>query len=820
MRRPRGERRLRAWCTALTFAALSLLAWIPDATAAQQLEQREVERLLSEGDRALESARAQFEKDNDKAAQRRLEEAEEAYGKILEGDPTQRSAAVGMGAVYFLSKRYSLAIDLLEPLAARWPDDVDMAYQLGMNLYREGRQDQALPLLSRAAQEDRHFDAMWVLALHHYRRAEWESGLPFAEHYTQVRPEDDRALGLLGTYYLKVERFDDAVRALDRFVEAHPDNVAALINRANALFRAGQVDEAATAYEQLLDRYPDRLRLAYNLAAIRMRQGQCGDALPLLDRFLERQPEHATATYFRADCHLRTGEVKRARSGFERVLTLSPNNPWAHHGLSRIAEGTGQRAEALESARRALELASEQWEIVSWLGTLVRRSGDASGALVLHDQAVALAPEEAEVHVERGRDLWALERLGDAEDAFTTAISRDPARDDARLGLAAVLTALGVRDRLSGDLGGGRTRLRQAVTTKADYEPATVNLALLEVEAGDAAAAKAVLDAVKGDAGPDVDVARAVAALAGGRKGEAHDAAERAIRNKASLTALALQVRGQLAAERGDWRVAADSFESAYDATPSPPLRVARAAAWLEVGLDQLSRGNPGAAATALRSAGRDREVLAAPDRVHLDFATAAANLAAAPGPKSVREMETLLRSSALAARSLGPLRDLGTVYLAWAELRQGRGDAALKALGKVKDRSAYGDAIGQIEVAARDAEARRVYAAGAPKKAAAIWSALRAGAGDATIQHNLAAARFLSGEDAAAAETWEAQTGGAGPAQATFNLAVAMDRAGRYERAWQLFRAYAATGGPGSDKARSRAEAKAAVFGYSGGTP
>ncbi|MEZ4265019.1 MAG: tetratricopeptide repeat protein [Myxococcota bacterium] len=786
----------------------------------QQLDTREIERLLGEGDRALESARAQLEKDNDKSAQRRLKEAEEAYGQILEADPTQRSAAVGMGAVYFLSKRFSQGIDLLEPLAARWPDDVDLAYQLGMNLYREGRQDQALPLLTQAAAEDRHFDAMWVLALHHYRRAEWESGLGFAEHYTRVRPDDDRALGLLGTYYLKVERFDDAVRVLDRFVEAHPDNVAAMINRANALFRAGRVDEAATAYEQLLDRYPDRLRLAYNLAAIRMRQGQCGDALPLLDRFLERQPDHATATYFRADCHLRMGEVKRARSGFERVLVLSPNNAWAYHGLSRIAEGTGQRAEAMESALKALELGPEQWEIVSWVGTLLRRSGQAKEALARHDKAAELAPTEAEVHVERGRDLWVLQRLEDAEDAFTTAISRDPEHADARLGLAAVLTALGVRSRAAGDLGDGRQHLRHALAVKPDYEPATVNLALLEVEAGDHGAATAVLGAVKTAAGADLDAARAVVAWAAGRKGEAHDAAERAIKKKGSLTALALQVRGQAAVERAEWRVAADSFESAYEAAPSPPLRTARAAAWLQVGLDQLSRGNPGAAVTALRSAGRDRETLANADRVNLDFGMAAANIAAGPNQKSVREMEALLKTSAFSPRSMAPVRDLGAVYVAWAELRQGRGEAALKALGRVKDRSAYGEAIGQIEVAARDAEARRVFAAGAPKKAATIWAGLRASASDPTIQHNLAAARFLTGDAEAATATWESQHAAGLPAQAAFNLAVALDRAGRYERAWELFRAYSKSGGPGADRARNRADAKAAVFGYSGGTP
>ncbi|TNF23519.1 MAG: tetratricopeptide repeat protein, partial [Deltaproteobacteria bacterium] len=416
----------------------------PPAFAAQTLSPREIQRLLRVARDDLESARALLAQDNKRGAKERLDEAEAAYEKLLEANPLEKEAAVGLSSVLFLTRRYEDGIRLLEPFYQAHEDDHDIAHQLGMHMYRAGHQASAVPLLEQVAADPGRFDASWLLAVHFYHDAQWARGLPHAERYVAARPDDIRAYGVLGTYYLKTERYADAVNALDGYLQAFPDNVAARINRANALFRMGRLDRAAVEYEALVAKHPDRMRLVYNLAAVRIQQGRCEDALPLLERFIAREDKDGSARYFRADCLLRLGRLEAAQEAFEGAREGAENNPWIYHGLSRIALQAGRLDEAVAQARRAAEIAPAEVEILAWLGTVLRKSGNPSEALTWHDKALSLDAGQAALHVERGRDLWLLGRLDDALGAFTQAHTSDPELATATAGIAAVRTARGI----------------------------------------------------------------------------------------------------------------------------------------------------------------------------------------------------------------------------------------------------------------------------------------------------------------------------------------------------------------------------------------
>ncbi|MGM0574481.1 MAG: tetratricopeptide repeat protein [Myxococcota bacterium] len=795
--------------------ALAVLLAAPAPRAAQDLPPREVERLLRQGSRALESARNQLRREERDVARRRIEEAGEAYGRILDADPTHPEAAVGMGAVYYLTQRHAEAIDLLRPVAARHPDDVDLAHQLGLNLYREGRTDEAMPLLTRAAEDGDRPDAMWLLAVHHYRAADWEQGLGYLEHYTEARPADARALGLLGTYYLKLGRYDDAVEALDRFLVTAPDNVSARINRANALLRAGRTDDAGEAYEALVREHPERLRLLYNLAAVRIRQDRCADALPLLERFLAEEPGHATALYFEADCLLRTGRLEEARETFRRVVERSPNNPWAHHGLSRIAERTDRPGDAFHRARQAVDLAPDEWELASRYGTLLRRGGRPAEALEWHDRAAGQAPERPGIAVERGRDLWALGRMEDAGGAFARAVGLAPDHAVARESLAAVRTTLGVSARRAGRLGAARDHLEAALEARPGYGPAVANLALLELEAGQRDAALEALAHAPEDAGPDVDAVRAAVLADAGRVDEARDAVDRALAGETALRPLALRVHARLAARRGDWSAAAEAFEEAAGDAPSESLRSARALARLHVGFDHLAAGRDARALDALEEVAADRDLLATDDRRRLDLARAAAAVGAHPTEARLRALEDLLEDRRVRTAAGRGAVDAARLRLARGLLRLDRHEEALAALDTVRAGSRADAAARALERAARDRRARDLFAAGKPDEAARIWRSLQQGHEDPRIAHDLAAADFAGGRTSEAARTWQRQVEEEGTAEAWFNLALVMDRRAEYRRAWELMRGYLDRGGVAAERARRRVEDKEAVFGF-----
>ena len=811
--------RVAASALRIAVIALALIVGAAPAFAGQALSTREVQRLLAEAQSDLDSARALLARGEQRGARTRLGEAEVAYRKILDASPEEKDAAVGLSSVLFLTRRYEDGIRLMAPLYEAHKADHDIAHQLGLHLYRAGHQDSALPLLEEVAKDPGRFDASWLLAVHFYHQAAWERGLPFAERYVAERPDDARALGVLGTYYLKTERYADAVTALDRYIAVAPDNLAARINRANALFRLGQFDRAASEYETLVAAHPDRSRLLYNLAAVRIRQGRCQDALPLLDRFIAKEDKDGSARYFRADCLLRLGRLDDAKGAFEDARAGAENNPWIYHGLSRIALAAGRLEEAVTQATKAAELAPTDVDIVAWLGTVLRKAGHPDQAVGWHDKAIALASDRAPLHVERGRDLWLLNQLDEALDAFTRARTLDATLGAAADGIATVQTARGGSARTAGDLDGAEADLRAAVAIAPGYAPARVNLALLLVQGERVDEAAQLLAATpETDPGPDHAAVLALVRLRLGDTAGATTALQQATAGKTKLTPVTNEVNGYVAAQHGDWEGAARALDAAYDAAPRDELDRARVRAWFEVGLDKLGRGDAPAARAAMNRVAHGKAALGTDDRATLDFANAALTVLSSDEPeKATRNLQQLIRSPALRAARFAGVRETGQLYAAFGFLRANAPEKALQALGTVR-----GDAAPAAQAMARyarDLMARRAYAKKDFAGAARAWRELAdADPDDGASRSNLAAALYAGGQRDEAERTWVALIAAGGPPEANYDLGVAADRRGDYKAAWQHFQTYLKGNPPEADAARERVRAKERVFGFGAG--
>lgn len=798
---------------------LALLVGAGPAVAAQALSPREVQRLLRVAQDDLDSARALLSRGEQRGAKERLDEAETAYRNILDASPQEKQAAVGLSSVLFLTRRYEDGIRLMEPFYEADKDDHDVAHQLGLHMYRAGHQASAVPLLEQVAADPGRFDASWLLAVHFYHQAAWERGLPHAERYVAARPDDLRAYGVLGTYYLKTERFADAVNALDGYLEAFPDNIAARINRANALFRMGQLDRAASEYEALVAAHPDRSRLVYNLAAVRVRQGRCADALPLLERFIAKEAQDGSARYFRADCLLRLGRLEEAQEAFEGAREGAENNPWIYHGLSRIALTAGHLDEALERARHAAELAPSEVEIVAWLGTVLRKVGRPGEGLGWHDKALALDDTRAFLYLERGRDLWLMKRLDDALDAFTRARTADPSLAAAADGIAAVRTAHGDEARAAGLPERAEAELRAAVEVAPNYAPARLNLALLLVGRGREADALALLDAdPAATPSPDHAAVTALVRLHLGDTDGASIALQQASSGHTSLTAVTSEVEGYLAAQGGAWDVAARALDAAQEAAPRDELDRARVRAWFEVGLDRLGRGDVPAARVALAKVVRRKSTLTPDDRATLDFASAALQVVASDEPeRATRALQQLIRGAAYRGGRFATLRDTGLLYSAYGYLRANAPQKALTALGQVRGElapAARGMARFAHDLMARGAFAKRDYAA-----AARTWRQLAdADPDDVGSRSNLAAALFAAGQRDEAERIWSTLVAAGSPPEASYDLAVAADRRADYKVSWEHLKRYLEASPASAELARERVRTKERLFGFGAG--
>ena len=186
----------------------------------------------------------------------------------------------------------------------------------------------------------------------------------------------------------------------------------------------GDARLAAAAAEEALRRCPDWLDATLHLGRYHEREGDAEAAVTHLSAFLSRCPEHVGAMLQLGLALLRCGRREEGRAQLDRTV--------ARHRLTP--------AQTLGVFER--------------LGQLALGRGEHAAALQHFSDAATEAPEHAEAHHGCGLALLALDRVGEARDAFRRACE---------LGHALAHTNLGICRHRLGDESGAMASFTRAV---------------------------------------------------------------------------------------------------------------------------------------------------------------------------------------------------------------------------------------------------------------------------------------------------------------------------------------------------------------------
>jgi tetratricopeptide (TPR) repeat protein len=117
-----------------------------------------------------------------------------------------------------------------------------------------------------------------------------------------VDSQNSDGWSLLGTFYIDVERPDDAVPVFERVRELAPDDLVAVYQLAHAHFDAGDdlaaAEEGFKAYIAAEDRpeEPEVASAHWRLALVYEGQGRHEEAMAELDEAIRLNPEHVMAS--------------------------------------------------------------------------------------------------------------------------------------------------------------------------------------------------------------------------------------------------------------------------------------------------------------------------------------------------------------------------------------------------------------------------------------------------------------------------------------------------------------------------------------------
>jgi tetratricopeptide (TPR) repeat protein len=294
-------------------------------------------------------------------AQNQADEAAEQFHSILERDPPNPRAHLGLARVALLRGNLPEAQEHLQPaVASRFTQKAAAILESEIK-QRRGEPEGVDAALRRA--DGLTEDAPWPD--------------PFADEVTRLKVGE-----------------------------------AAGIRVATELIDRGRAEEAITLLTQMVKQYPKSARAWALLGWAYDQQQQFRAAEPALLTALRLDPNHVAAHHYLGVALFGLGNPRGAADCFRKATALKADYTEAWFNLGQCLKEQGERPGAIEALRTAVRCRPQSAQAYAVLGELLAKEGKREEAIACLRNAARLAPDDETVKV----GLEALEKTGEGKE--------------------------------------------------------------------------------------------------------------------------------------------------------------------------------------------------------------------------------------------------------------------------------------------------------------------------------------------------------------------------------------------------------------------
>ncbi len=386
------------------------------------------------------------------AAEKPLKEVEAKVDALLRQSPDDPVLVLAKADLAIRQGRLDEGIEQLDRVERLEPASPAGPYFKGLALRRAGQQDRAASEVRRAlARDPKHLPSLVLAARVALAKGDPAQALIHARAALALRPALPEAVLAEAEALRRMDRADEARRAVENLIAAQPKLPAGYAALAALHAAAGRTDEALEAYRQGLERLPNHPALRLGQIALLARSNRVADAQEAARQAVGEKPKSAmllaVATVFAAEGRLaearpwcekaidagdarektaarfllgnmavhEAGErgdknrLAEARDHFAAVVAAEPAHLIAANNLAwLLATEFGQAAEAvavLEKAKGPASVRQIPAAVAHTLAVAYRKAGRGDEALRVLDEALAVHPNDAALLIEIGAIL-------------------------------------------------------------------------------------------------------------------------------------------------------------------------------------------------------------------------------------------------------------------------------------------------------------------------------------------------------------------------------------------------------------------------------
>ncbi|MGB9068845.1 MAG: tetratricopeptide repeat protein [Candidatus Acidiferrales bacterium] len=214
--------------------------------------------------------------------QESLEKATTEFQAILKTEPNDTYSLLWLARLYRFQNKHSEAERVLRQVIDHDPDNGPGLEQLSQLLIDEGRSQEAIELLTRAAGDTASPDIYDLLGDAYSQAKEYPKAEAAYQQAVAADPDDPGHRHGLAQALLSEDKYAEALEQFNKLTELEPGTSENFLRAAQLYRQLGRFDEAASSLARAKQLAPGSLQILYNEALLYEDQGHYDDAVKVL----------------------------------------------------------------------------------------------------------------------------------------------------------------------------------------------------------------------------------------------------------------------------------------------------------------------------------------------------------------------------------------------------------------------------------------------------------------------------------------------------------------------------------------------------------
>lgn len=313
----------------------------------------------------------------------RVRDAEECFRKILEKEPENNYALVGIGDAARKRGTYREAVDSYKKCLVYHPGNNYALFGLA-DCYKALNQYQmAIEIWEQYLLHDNKNITVLTRVADAYRKVrDFRKSKAIYLRVLEMETDNPYALIGLGHLHYDFKEYKDALQYWQRMVDLQGSavDIRVLTSIGNCYRKLKQFDRGVPYFEQALDKEPGNFYALFGLADCFRGTGDSARSLEHWDRILAQDPRNKVILTRAGDAYRALGDYPRATEYYERALNIE-FDVYAVLGLAVIARLQGKTEDAIESLRKLIGNDPKNYRLYLELGQCYLATGEKQKAL-------------------------------------------------------------------------------------------------------------------------------------------------------------------------------------------------------------------------------------------------------------------------------------------------------------------------------------------------------------------------------------------------------------------------------------------------------